>query len=144
MDKARTEYYVALPHPLYVEQRNGLYVVSVICWPNCEATGKTFEQASNNLRTAKTEWLRARVASGLEIPEPHFSMEDAHKKFAGVIAACRAEVVETAVRLGVTADFRKHDSIAECVELIVASKVVEKKRSKKGSRKAAATVSSID
>lgn len=72
--KAQVEYYAGLPYHVIIEQRDDgkgpYYVARLLELPGCIMDGETPEEALQELKDIKREWIQANLEAGNKMPDP--------------------------------------------------------------------------
>lgn len=68
------EYYMNLPYNYIVQpitdESGSYFYARVLELDGCQSTGKTFEEAYENLREAMEGWIETKLEGGFEVPLP--------------------------------------------------------------------------
>ncbi|MCL6478730.1 MAG: type II toxin-antitoxin system HicB family antitoxin [Peptococcaceae bacterium] len=103
------DYYLNLDYPFIVkpDTDDGGYIVKFPDLKYCTGTGDTIEQAIEDAKIAKSEWIKAAYENNISIPEP--SDQEKEEEYNGRISlriprSLHKMVVELAKQEGVSAN----------------------------------------
>jgi antitoxin HicB len=106
MNARNIEDYLRLPYTIEVirddDEENPGWVARVVELPGCITQGDTFEELGEMIEDAMRGWIEVALEDGIPIPEPRPVEEYSGKFVVRVPKSLHRELVESAVREGVS------------------------------------------
>lgn len=113
------DYYMELDYPVEIQRISeidgGGFLASIPMLPGCMTDGATLEEAYENIKAAKSEWLESMLERGMTIDEPATHEEFSGKFMVRLPKSLHRSLVQCSKREGISLNQFVTNSLAFCM-----------------------------